>query len=116
MMRAWQPTHPMQLAWGLLLWSLWFVVIYATQALSCVSSPADGQSALTGVNTGLLLLSAALTATLAAMMWRCLRASRQQGLPSTARFIALTAGALHGTAALSTVFVALPLWSLPPCL
>lgn len=116
MIRAWHPAHPLQLAWGLILWSLWFVVIYAAQALTCVSPTLAEVSAITSLNTGLLLLSAALTAGLGAMMWRCLRASRQADLTPTARFVALTAAALHGAAALSTVFVALPLWRLPPCL
>lgn len=116
MSRLLHPTHPLQLAWGLLLWSVWFVLIYVVQALSCVSPAPHAAAHPTAVNTALLMIGVGFTAVMVWMMWRCLRASRQAALPPTGRFIALTAAVLHGTATFSTVFVALPLWRLPPCL
>lgn len=116
MTRWWHPTHPLQLLCGLLLWSVWFVVLYAAQALHCLSPAASATWHPTGFNVALLMAGAVLTGALTGLMWRCMRAARQAGLPLTARFIALASAVLHGTAAFSTLFVSLPLWGLPPCL
>lgn len=116
MTKWWHPTHPMQLVWGLLLWSLWFVVLYAVQALHCVLPPVGSTRQPTVLNLVLLAASAVLSGGLIWLMSRCLKACRDAGLPPTARFIALAGTVLHGAAAFSTLFVALPLWRLPPCL
>lgn len=116
MTRWGHPTHPMQLVWGLLLWSLWFVVLYGVQALHCVLAPVRAARQPTELNIALLLAAAVLTGCMIWLMSRCLKACGQPGLPPTARFIALAGTVLHGTAAFSTLFVALPLWRLPPCL
>lgn len=116
MMRWQRPTHPLQLIWGLLIWSAWFVLIYAAQALSCTRPTAQALSGITALNGMLLIAGLVLAAALVALMWRCVRATRVPRLPATERFIALAAAVLHGSAAFSVLFVAVPLWSLPPCL
>lgn len=109
------PTHPLQLVLGLVLWSLWFVVIYGGLSVACaVAPPVPEQGALTGINIGLGLLTLATTSLLLEWSRNCYReASRHQ---SHRRFIALSAAGLHLFAAAGVVFVGLPVVVLPPCL
>jgi hypothetical protein len=112
------PAHPMQLVMGLGLWCVWFVAMYAGLSLACVAS-ASSTSAGVGLNALLLIVTALTIALLGYWMWRCILAARHppraHASPQTARFIALVSAVLHGSALLSTLFVALPLWQLPPC-
>lgn len=124
MQRYFAPTHPMQLALGLTLWCVWFVAVYGGVSLACMwqepVAPAwQPVGALAAINAGLLMLSGLTIALLAWWMWRCAKAAGAPEAPGTgpraSRFIAFTAAALHGSALLAVVFVAIPLWSLPPC-
>lgn len=111
-----QPAHPLQLIWGLLTWSAWFVLIYAAQALSCTDASPEAWRGITTLNGGLIALGLAVAASLAYCGWRCGRAARNVSLPATDRFIAMAAALLYGSSAFSVLFVGLPLWHLPPCL
>ncbi len=113
------PCHPLQLALGLIVWSLWFVGTYGGLSVACaVASPAPTQGSWTWINAGLGLFTL-LTATLllwwAWACWRAARADSAAAVPSR-RFIAAMAAGLHLVAALSTVFVGMPVAGLPPCL
>lgn len=112
-MNGWRsPHHPLQLVLGLLLWSGWFVLIYSTLSVGCGLSPqADGElKALLGATALPVLIASAW------LGWRCLRAGRQRGQYGWQRFIALCGAGIHLIALLATLFVALPLLFLPPCL
>lgn len=112
-------SHPLQLVLGLTLWFAWFCVAYGGLSVACaVAPPPAERGPWTWVNGSLLLLTLATTALLAWAAWACARAAAlPAGAPDRAprRFVAATGAALHGTAALSTAFVGLPLAMLPPC-
>lgn len=104
----WPAAHPSQLVAGLALWSLWFVAIYAGHALACRAG-----APVVWIVAGLLLGTGAVAALLAWAAWRSLVAARM--LPPEARFVARTGAALHAVAALSTLFVGLPILGVPAC-
>lgn len=112
-------SHPVQLVLGLTLWLAWFCVAYGGLSVACaVAAPAPERGPWTWVNGSLLLFTLATAAVLAWAAWFCLRAaSLPAGAPDLAprRFVAAVGAALHATAALSTLFVGLPLALLPPC-
>jgi hypothetical protein len=105
----WRWDDPRQLVLGLLLWSLWFVAVYGGHALACrAGAPTPW------IVTALLASTAIVVTVLAWAAWRCLAAVRT--LPAgVARFLARSAAALHAVAALSTVFVGLPILWVPAC-
>ncbi|WP_198411302.1 hypothetical protein [Marinimicrobium alkaliphilum] len=114
--RLWQPTHPVHTTLGLLLWALWFVVLYGGLSIVCaVAPPAAASGALTGLNGGLLLLTATVLALLAIMTWRCWRAGKAQAPGSSERFMARLGAGAHGVSALATLWIGLPVVVLPPC-
>ena len=114
--------RPWQLLVGLGIWSLWFLAVYVGVSVACAIGPPPGaHSAFNAVNAGLLLLTAATAAGLGWAALACARSMRRlpPGSASPAasrrRFVAGAAAALHGVAAVATVFVGLPLLALPPC-
>jgi len=118
-MRRLAADHPWQLVLGLSVWAVWFVVVYGGLSVACaVAPPAPERGSLTAVNAGLGLLTLATTLLLAWAAWACARAARRPPDSPDAvrrRFIARTAAVLHAVAAVSTVFVGLPLLALSPC-
>lgn len=111
--------HPLQLALGFTVWSVWFVAAYGGLSLGCSAAPPPPQAgALNWLNGLLALLTLATAAGLSGCAWACWRARASQTAPQRlvgSRFIAPTAAALHAAAALATLFVGLPLVVLPPC-
>ncbi len=111
------PYHPLHIVLGLLIWSLWFVAIYGGLSVACaVAPPAPQQGPWNWLNA-LLGLSAVATlillGALARWSWRAgLRMHRQ---PREC-FVARLAAGTHAVAALATLFIALPILRLPPCL
>lgn len=107
------PTHPLQLAFGFIIWSLWFIAIYGGMSVACSLGPPDpGLGAKTWINGVLLLATLAVTALLLLLAMRCWR------VPDCGhrRFIARVATCVYFFAALSTLAVGLPSAVLPPCL
>lgn len=105
--------HPLQLALGLSVWMVWFVVVYAGLSLGCIVDHRVG-GVPPALLRGVLLTSAAIVlAGLAYGALRCMRAARHAEGPG--RFVAAASGCLHVAAGLSVVFVALPLLWLPLC-
>jgi hypothetical protein len=111
------PYHPGHIPLGLVLWSLWFVALYSGLSVACALVPPAPQqgpwnwlNALLGASA--LLTTAALTA-LAIWSWRAGKRVRQQ---PRERFVARLSAGTYGVAAVSTLVIALPILSLPPCL
>jgi hypothetical protein len=124
--------HPWQLALGLGVWAAWFVVMYAGVTVACAVAPPDPQrGAFNWVNAVLLLVTLATTLWLAWSARTCARmAQRLKASSATStstddeagvdeglrRFVVRAAALLYAVAAVSTVFVGLPLLALRPCL
>ncbi|MBS9404017.1 hypothetical protein KG088_10280 [Halomonas sp. TRM85114] len=107
--------HPMQLALGLTIWSLWFVTVYGGLSVVCaVSPPAPEEGAFTGLN---LVLGGLTLLTLGFLAWltqRCVAAARRKR--GRLRYMSALAGGLYLFSTLGVAFVGLPLLLLPPCL
>lgn len=111
------PFHPMQIPLGLVVWSLWFVALYAGLAVACELAPwAPGQGAPLALNVGFGLLTLATAALLALSASACLRAlHREPERPPRERFVARVGAAVHLIALAATLFIGVPLLGLPPC-
>lgn len=108
------PTHPLQLALGLIIWSGWFVLMYAVLSISCAfAMPDNSLSPFNWLNALLLVLTLITTALLGFLAWRCWRVPTQ---PGHYRFIARVAAGIYLASAVSTLAVGLPVLVLPPCL
>lgn len=111
------PFHPLQIALGLIVWSAWFVALYAGVAVACERMAQPLQAGPYSINLGLAvftLLVALLPGGFALICWRA--ASRAGARPGRERFIARLGAAIHLTAMSAMLFIALPLLQLPPCL
>ncbi|MCK0537377.1 hypothetical protein [Alcanivorax quisquiliarum] len=112
------PYHPMQLVFGLAIWAVWFVMIYAGLSIACEHLVEMEGGTLSWVNLVLMaftMLTCGLLLFLAHRTWRDARPSwRDQS--SAGRFIVRTAVMLNLVAALVTLAVGLPVVMLPPCL
>lgn len=106
-------THPLQLVMGLIIWSVWFVVIYGGMSVGCaVAEPDAAQGPWTWINAMVLLLTFATTALLTVLAYRCWQLPAN---PAHNRFIARVAATVYLFAAASTLAVGLPAIVLPPC-
>lgn len=101
--------HPLQLALGLTVWSVYFVAVYAGAAVACAAGVSPRTTA-----AGLLVLTGLTALGLGWAAWRCAAAGRQAP-DRTGRFVARTAAVLHATAAGSTLVVGLPILVVPAC-
>ncbi len=112
------PYHPLQLVLGLIVWSLWFVLLYGGLSVACqLAAPDPARGATTWINVLGLGLALLITAALLVAAWRCRRASRARGAdPVPGRFVATVAAAVYALAAFATLGIALPALVLPPCL
>lgn len=111
------PTHPLQLALGLIVWSVWFVALYGGLSVGCALAPPDaGLGARTGLNALLAALTAIAFGWLVWQLRRCWRAarSRPDDAPSR-RFITTLSAGIYAVAAVSTLAIGIPVLSLPPC-
>lgn len=108
------PTHPLQLALGLIIWSVWFVLIYSVLSLGCeFALPENSLSPFNWLNALMLVLTLLTTALLAFFAWRCWRAPTP---PGNNHFIARVAAGIYLASAISTLAIGLPVLVLPPCL
>ena len=108
------PTHPMQLAFGFIIWSLWFVLMYSVLSIGCaLSAPDISLGALNWLNALLLMLCGITTTLLVFLAWWCWRAPLPQG---GKKFIARLGAGIYMASALSTLVIGLPVLVLPPCL
>ncbi len=106
------PSHPLQLPMGLIIWSLWFVIMYASLSVACAFVPPD--SALgprTWINGLLLILTLVVTLLLTLLAVRNWRAPGD----GHRRFVARVSAGIYFAAAIATLGVGLPVVALPPC-
>lgn len=112
------PFHPVQIPIGLIIWSIWFVIMYGGQAVACaVNPPAPEQGIWNWLNgsLGLLtLLTAALLLWLTRYFWKL--SSGAHDLNERQLFVTRLAAGVHLVAAIATLFVGVPLLQIPPCL
>ncbi len=112
------PYHPIQLALGLIIWSVWFVFIYGFLSVACVlapPSPVDGAG--TWINTLLLISTLVITALLlywARKCWRTASHNKTHDRPPQRMIIRVAAG-VYAAAAIATLGVGLVVTVLPPC-
>ncbi|HHX82664.1 MAG TPA: hypothetical protein GX696_06760 [Pseudomonadaceae bacterium] len=106
--------HPLHLVLGFVLWSIWFVAMYAGLSVACaLQPPAPASGSGTAINLGLLLLTLVTAALLSWLAWKCWRAGQvDQRLQ---RFLSQVAAGLYLAATLSTLVGGLPVALLPPC-
>ncbi|TVP88118.1 MAG: hypothetical protein EA348_11490 [Pseudomonadaceae bacterium] len=114
LLALWRPEHPVHALTGLLLWCLWFVLLYAGLSLGCVWLP-EAQalsSPWNTINLGLGLLTLVFVLFYALLVWRSWRALQRQ---PEAHFMLWLGLLVHLLSAAATLFVALPVLYLPPC-
>ncbi|WP_061239392.1 hypothetical protein [Ectopseudomonas composti] len=111
------PYNPIHIGLGLVLWSLWFVVLYGGLSIGCALAPPDpAQGQWTWLNALLALFSLVTVIALLGLAWLFRRAARRARESLSARFVARLAAGVNLIGAIATVFVALPTLSLPPCI
>lgn len=111
------PTHPLQLALGLIVWAVWFVALYGVLSVGCALAPPDADL---GARTWLNGLLAALTAiTFGWLVWQVHRCGRDAragiGEPASRRFLSTLGAGVYAAAAVSTLMIGIPILGLPPC-
>lgn len=101
--------HPAHLVLGLVIWSVWFVAIYAGLSVYC-SRAADTSAAgiFNMLNMGLLIFTGITCIKLTLLAIWCWR--RGQGLIGTVSTY------LYAASILATLAIAGPIFFLPPCI
>jgi hypothetical protein len=111
------PFHPLQLALGLIVWSVWFVALYGGLSVGCaLAPPAVEFGAWTWLNGSLGALTALTFGWLIRQGWMCWRAGAPGRADSPSRRFITTVGAgLYAVAAVSTLVIGIQVFVLPPC-
>jgi len=110
------PSHPMHLVLGLIIWAIWFVALYGGLSVGCALAPPAVEL---GPFNWLNLLLGALTVIVGVWLLRQMVVCWQEAAPESTgrqRFIATVSAGVYAVAAVSTLFIGLPLIGLPPCL
>lgn len=106
-------SHPLHLVAGLVIWSIWFVVLYGGLSVGCaVAPPTPEQGVMTWLNVLLGVGTLAVTLLLLYCAWRCWSLAPARGNTS---FVVRVAAGVHLFSAGSTLAVGLPLLAYPPC-
>jgi hypothetical protein len=112
------PTHPMQLALGLIVWAAWFVALYGGLSVGCaVAPPAAELGSLNWLNLLLGAFTLIVVAWLIRQMVLCWQGAKLKGADGPRqRFVPTVSAGIYAVAAVSTLFMGLPVIGLPPCL
>lgn len=127
------PYHPLQLALGFIVWSVYFVAMYGGLSIVCAASPPELEGgAFTWINLILLLLTLFTGAWLLYQAHRCWRLGRQATTASLGEvrercpgsgqlnefrdFIAPLAAGINLVAGIATLAVGAPAAVLAPCI
>ncbi|WP_150302773.1 hypothetical protein [Pseudomonas saliphila] len=111
-------SHPIQIVMGLIIWSVWFVVLYGLQGIGCnVAPPAAELGPWTWINALLLGLGVCVTLLLLFAAYRCWKAGQDQRVEedSHRRFIARISGGIYLFSAIAAAAVTVPVVIYPPC-
>jgi hypothetical protein len=106
--------HPIQMVMGFIIWSLWFVTVYAGLSVACeLTPPPVSLGAINWLNGSLLLITLFTALLLIALARRCWRAR-----PTTdnRQFVVRVSVGGYLMAAIATLAVGWPMLSLPSCL
>lgn len=106
------------LAMGLIVWSLWFVVVYASVSVVCaIAPPAIEAGVLNWLNAWLLVITLLTTALLVGAARHCWQRSPIKPTEQSQEwFMARMAAAIYFLSGVATLAVGLPALVLPPCL
>lgn len=110
--------HPIQIVMGLIIWSVWFVVLYGLQGIGCnVAPPAAELGPWTWINALLLGLGACVTLLLLFAAYRCWKAGQDQSVAADSHrtFIARISGGIYLFSAIAAAAITLPVVIYPPC-
>lgn len=110
------PHHCAHLILGLIIWSIWFVVLYGGLSVACqLAPPEPAENAGNWLNS---LLGLSTLAVVAALLWAAWHLWRRHADHSEAvrRHICLTSAALYLISAFATLALAVPMLFLPPCI
>ncbi|SNY43925.1 hypothetical protein SAMN06297280_0668 [Arsukibacterium tuosuense] len=115
------PGHPAQLVVGLIIWSIWFIAMYAGLSVVCqLAPPATLHSPFTWLNGGLFGLTLLVVALLLLLAWRCgrycllqRRAKHQDA--GVKHFTGYVSTVLYLAAAVATLAGGLPVLVFSPC-
>lgn len=110
------PCHLLQLALGLIIWSLYFVVLYAGLSLGCLYSATA--SGIGWANLLVLLFTLMVATGLLGLAWRNWRWQKRftQNARVSQIFVARLGAIVHLAAAFATLSVGAPALVLMPCL
>ena len=110
---------PIHLVLGLLIWSAWFVFLYAGLSLTCeFAPPAVAEGARTWVNLLMPVLAILVTGALLNVSYRCSRAELESaaGISSSTRaFIRKISLSVYLVSAAAAFALVIPGLVLPPC-
>lgn len=127
------PYHPLQLAFGLIVWAVYFVTLYSALSIACAVAPPNmQQGSFTWLNFALLSLTFVTGLWLLYQAWRCKRLTKQLDPASQLElqqrdagsnqlhefrvFIGSLAAATNLVAGLATLAIGTPVAVLTPCL
>ena len=126
------PFHPVQITLGLIIWSIYFVALYAGLSIACQHVvPAQETGAMTWLNLTLLAGTFIVFIGLLLQAWRSWKIFIQIDPPVPAskinknqtdetqrlgRFMAFLGAAVYSVAALATLMVGTPTLVLMPCI
>lgn len=109
--------HPIQIPFGLIIWSIWFATMYGSHAVVCSIAPPDPRLGIfnwLNVSFGLAtLLVVVVLLWLGRRSWKL--SQPPHDLDERQVFVTRVASGIHFIAALSTAFIGLQLAFLPPC-
>lgn len=110
------PYHLLQLALGLIIWSLYFVALYAGLSLGCLYGATA--SGIGWTNLLVLLFTLLVATALFGLAWRNWRWLKRDALNARISqiFVARLGAILHSVAAFATLSVGAPALVLIPCL
>lgn len=110
--------HPIQLALGLIIWSVWFVFLYATVSISCANDIPIDKGPLPWINAVLIICSILVAILLGYMAYVGKKAlsTKKTYYSRVTRFIIWVGVGVNMVALCSTISIAFMLLFYPPCL
>ena len=110
--------HPIQIPFGLTIWSLWFAIMYGAHAVVCSIAPPDPNLGVFNWLNASFGLFTVLVIVL--LLWLGRRTWKLSHEPNDFNdrqvFVIKVSSGIHFIAALATVFVGMQLVFLPPCI